>query len=117
MCILLLLTSCARTVRVPPSNYRDPGSAPEYVIRTLDGSKYRAAEFAYTDSSLVVTKIRDLHEDSSHSGTTLFEIPLSNVASVDKVLPNDTGVVTVVLLISAVVGFLWLVGSGLSVPE
>ena len=105
LCVMLLVMGCAKTVRLAPSEYKDPGGSHLFVIRTVDGKKYRVAKYTCSDSTIVVSALRgdSPNVPPSDRRETPFEIPLDEVASIDKATPDEARWFLTGVLIAAVV--------------
>ncbi len=83
--LLLLAIACSRTIRVPPSDYDNPGRAHFYRIHTVRGEIFRARSYAIVDSSVVVKELSQASLDGEQGPTVPFEIPLRDVVSIERI--------------------------------
>lgn len=83
---LILPMACSQVTRVPPTQYGNPGEAAVYHVTTVDGIIYPATRFIVSDSTLVIEAFYKSQETSQDNVRSVpFEIPLSQVKSVDRV--------------------------------
>ena len=82
--LLLILSACSKTIRVPPADYENPGSAAAYRIVTVDQGTFSVKRYTVSDSVIVVTELAAPTTDGD-SLQVPFDIPLRNVQSIDRV--------------------------------
>lgn len=84
--VVMLSVACSQVTRVPPAEYGSPRKAAAYRIRTVDGALYTVSEYVATDSTLVIRAFHESQKKATDTPPPLpFEIPLSQVSSVDSV--------------------------------
>jgi hypothetical protein len=85
--LVLLVSACTKTIRVPPDDYGAPGSASVYRITTTTGKTLSVARYMVMDSTIVVEEFAPSQgADQKDSIAAPFTIQLRNVASIDRVV-------------------------------
>lgn len=83
--LLLVLSACSKSVRVPPADYENPGSAAAYRIVTVDQGTFSVKKYTVSDSVIVVTELAPSATSDEDSLQAPFAIPLQSVQSIDRV--------------------------------
>lgn len=105
--LVLVGTSCTKTVRIPESDYARVSDANVVALRihTVDDRHYTAIRFFTTDSTLVITEAR---RSSGVTGERYgvddppqlpYELKWAQIESIDQVTENETKTVIVICIV------------------
>ena len=88
-----LVTSCTKSISVPPSSYEQVNSeqAKYWRVKTTDDQTYWVEVFTITDSTLVIEQASQVYESQNSEEARLIErselpikVPLSDVAALER---------------------------------
>ena len=85
--IASITMACSSAVRVPSSDYGNPGSAAAYHIRTADDQNFSVSRYKLADSLIIVEEWSQSSKAEAKSPpATPFEIPLRDVVSIERIV-------------------------------
>jgi hypothetical protein len=86
--VALLGPACTKVVRVQPEDGGEAVHATVYRIRTTDGKRYAATEYAVNDSAIVVVSLETDRPPGADDADVPFTIPRNEIESIDRVSLN-----------------------------